>query len=327
VATPRLINEADNQGLICAFQLAPVVTGVAELSRAKSPNPVWLHFNLADSRASRWIEENPEIPPAARELLVDSDPRIHSQILPDGLLAVLGDLHHDFNADPEGFGTLRVYVSERQMISARRHPLKTVDVLRRELRTGTTISSPIALFEILIDRLADTFGDVVGELGDQVDDAEDKILGGQLHDHGSKLGSMRRLLARLRRHITANRTALVPLPARLPQFCGDEQRQGLRHAIERLEAVAQDLELVQERARLLQEEIAGRLGEATNRNLFVLSVITAALLPITLITGIFGMNVGGLPLAEHPHGFAWILVMMVLILVGSLLLLRRGRIV
>ena len=48
-----------------------------------------------------------------------------------------------------------------------------------------------------------------------------------------------------------------------------------------------------ERSRLLQEELRSRLGEATNRNLYLLSVVTTALLPITLITGVFGMNVGG----------------------------------
>ena len=49
-----------------------------------------------------------------------------------------------------------------------------------------------------------------------------------------------------------------------------------------MDAIAQDIELCQERTRLLQEEIAGRLGEATNRNLFFLSIVTATLLPVTL---------------------------------------------
>jgi zinc transporter len=57
-----------------------------------------------------------------------------------------------------------------------------------------------------------------------------------------------------------------------------EHRRALREAIARLDAVGQDLELIQGRARLLEEEIGRRLSEATNRNLFVLSVVTTALL-------------------------------------------------
>jgi zinc transporter len=72
--------------------------------------------------------------------------------------------------------------------------------------------------------------------------------------------------------------------------------------------------------------IAGRLGEATNRNLFFLSIMTATLLPVTLITGIFGMNVGGLPWLNDPGGFAWVTGIMISAVIAVLLLLRRRRI-
>ena len=93
--------------------------------------------------------------------------------------------------------------------------------------------------------------------------------------------------------------------------------------IERLDAVGQDMELSTERARLLQEEIASRLGEATNKNLHLLSIVTTALLPITLITGIFGMNVGGLPFLESKNGFTWVMFGMFITVVVTLTLLRR----
>jgi zinc transporter len=80
---------------------------------------------------------------------------------------------------------------------------------------------------------------------------------------------------------------------------------------------------VQERARLLQEEIAARMGEATSRNLFVLSIATTTLLPITLITGIFGMNLRGLPMADHPHGFHVVMVGIAVTVLVALWLLRR----
>ena len=64
---------------------------------------------------------------------------------------------------------------------------------------------------------------------------------------------------------------------------------------------------LQERIKLLQEEIAGRVAEANNRSLFVLTVVTVLALPINIIAGLLGMNVGGIPLADHKHGF-WIVV-------------------
>jgi zinc transporter len=62
---------------------------------------------------------------------------------------------------------------------------------------------------------------------------------------------------------------------------------------------------------LLQEEIAGRVAEANNRSLFVLTIVTVLALPINIIAGLLGMNVGGIPLAEHAYGF-WIVVGIIL---------------
>lgn len=77
--------------------------------------------------------------------------------------------------------------------------------------------------------------------------------------------------------------------------------------------------------RLLQEEIAARIGEATNRNIYFLSIVTALLLPISFITGIFGMNVGGLPFLDSPGGFAWTLLLMGATLMATIILLRWRR--
>ncbi len=106
---------------------------------------------------------------------------------------------------------------------------------------------------------------------------------------------------------------------------GEADAADLRRAIERLERIGLDLESVQERARLLQEEITSRTGEATNHNLYIVSLLTAIFLPITLITGIFRMNVGGLRWVEEDGGFLWVLVIMILTAATSLLLLHWRR--
>ena len=64
-----------------------------------------------------------------------------------------------------------------------------------------------------------------------------------------------------------------------------------------------DILALQERIKLLQEEMAAQIGEQTNRSVFTLTVVTVLALPINIIAGLLGMNVGGIPLADHPHGF------------------------
>ena len=116
------------------------------------------------------------------------------------------------------------------------------------------------------------------------------------------------------------------LTGRVPEFCDEDCPRRWGQLVERFAQIAQELELVQERTRLLQEEIASNLNEATNRNLFVISVATTIMLPVSLVTGIWGMNVGGIPWVGDPQGFTRICVMMVAIVSAVLLLLRRSRI-
>src|SRR5262249_35492500 len=99
----------------------------------------------------------------------------------------------------------------------------------------------------------------------------------------------------------------------------------LRDGIERLSAVADDLIGLQERSKLLEEELAARLAEETNRNVYILSMITAVFLPMTLLTGVFGMNVAGLPWTQSPSGFAWTMGLMVTVLLVTMGVLRWMR--
>jgi zinc transporter len=99
----------------------------------------------------------------------------------------------------------------------------------------------------------------------------------------------------------------------------------LREATEEFGEVVNELDAIQERAKLLQEELAARNSEETNRNLFILSIVTTILLPITLITGIFGMNVAGLPGLEDPFAFWWVMLGMAVVALIALLLLHWKR--
>jgi zinc transporter len=316
------------QGLICAFSLGPplAIDAAALADDAPAVPPRWLHFNLADTRARRWFERQAEVPSDAREIFVEPKSRVQAQVVRGTLVMVLADLHQDLHGGTEQVGTLAIYVDRRMIVTGRRHPLHSADRLRRKLPHGMTTASTAELLEELLELLMDSFSELVGRLSDDVDDAEDQILTGQLHSQGARLGRMRRLLARLRRHARSNRSALSAVLARLPSWFEEDRRQHLQEVAERMEAVAQDIELVQERTRLLQEEIEGRVNEATNRNLFFLSVITATMLPVNIITGIFGMNVGGLPWLQDARGFHWVTGIMVVAVVAVLLVLRRRRI-
>ncbi len=323
----------DHRGLLCGFLLqSQTLVRALEWNEINEVfgapgNSVWLHFNLVDSRSRNWIANCDRIPQVARDLLLATDPHIQLEILEDGFMGVLGDLYYEFDADPDRLGLLRIYVDRHCAISVRERPLKAVDLLRRNLlERNETIESPMDLMVHLVSSLNEMFDRIVDDLKEVVEDLEDQILKDNFSVDRGKFSRVRRLLARLRRHFSANSQVLsARLIPHLPSWCTELEASELQRNLDRLRAIVQDLELVQERARLVQEELASKLQETVNRNLYVLSIVTTIFLPITLITGIFGMNVGGIPWAQDPLGLLWCTILMGSTLSIALTILKRQQ--
>jgi zinc transporter len=314
----------DRQGLVWSYALGDAEP-LDDLHEACAcAGPVWLHFNLTDARARSYLSERAGLSAAVLAVLLDPRPRVRITLLEDGVAGVVEDLYHDFNGDAEDFGELRFYVGECRIITIRRHPLRAVDLLRRRLESRASVPTVADWLVQFVEALAASFGAAVTELVAQVDALEDDIVDGKSQASRATLANLRRLLVRFRRHVNADRHALVTLRGR--ELAEPGAPSALRLALEHLDGVAQDLDLVHERVRLLQEEVAGILAEATNRNLYVLSVVTTVLLPTTVITGLWGMNVSGLPFEHGDHGFAWVTLTVLGSVVFSLVLLRGTRV-
>jgi len=103
------------------------------------------------------------------------------------------------------------------------------------------------------------------------------------------------------------------------------QRSVFRELAERVTRFVEDLDAVRERALVTQEEIASRLAEQMNARMYVLSLVAGVFLPLGLLTGLLGINVGGMPGEHSPLAF-WI-VCLILVATGAGLVwgLRRLR--
>jgi zinc transporter len=143
-----------------------------------------------------------------------------------------------------------------------------------------------------------------------VDSIEDTFLSGRLETKRAELGTLRRDLVRLQRLLAPEPAALFRLLNRPPVWMQEQDILELRQSTEEFSVAIRDMAGLQERIKLLQEEIAAHIGELTSRSVFVLTAVTVLALPINMIAGLFGMNVGGVPLAQHGQGF-WIVVALV----------------
>jgi zinc transporter len=262
---------------------------------------IWLHLNLSNSQVQRWLKNTPFIPDRAVEMIEEGVTRSRLERiekLDDCLLMVMNDFHQEFGEtdDTHSLGTLWAILTPRLMISLRNNPLRTTDILRSNLRSGLlNPCSAIELFHELIDLRAEYLRTLLIELSDTMDDQEELLLKAkELPEHES-LGRTRIDCSRLRRQFSPELIALNRLQKRVPYWFTEEDKFRLNDDLELLSHLLQEISSLYDRAKILQDEQAAHVAEFNARNLQVLSVMTVIFLPMTLITGIMGMNMEDLP--------------------------------
>jgi len=328
VATHAALSLTED-ALICGFQIPesgpnrPVSTSEMGAALAEEGAVTWLHFRLANARAEHFLHASALVPESLRERILERDRRSVVEATEGGLVVVSGDLSFDHAADPGETAEMWAYATPRYLVTARTHAMHSADALRIALRDGLRVASGLELLAVLLERRSAALRRIEDEMGEEVDEIEDEILRGDIKEQRTRLGRVRRRCARVRRHFVPDRVALQRCVARPPAWLGDEDAQRMRSIAEDTGFLIDDANELYERAKLLQEELASRLAEKTSDRLYVLSILSAVLLPMTLVTGIFGMNIAGLPLTKGEGSFWW--SMLLILAAGGLTLwtLRR----
>jgi zinc transporter len=326
---------SDRNGMICGYafrpgeQAAPITSDEAanQLATAGADGTFfWLHFSLANSSTERWLRHFGGMPNAFYSGLRAPSSATRVEQDGDALVAVINDVLFDFHHERSDVSTTTLAVRAGVMISARLKPLRSIDRLRESVKAGLTCASPVGLLARLLQNQADVLVDIVRRSGDQVDKIEDSVLVNRIAGHRSELSGLRRMLVRLERLLAPEPAALFRLLSRPPAWISEADVTALRQAAEEFTAVVADCTALVERAKLIQEELAAMATEQTNRSLFVLTFVTVLLLPFNVVGGLFGMNVGGIPYGESPHGF-WVIVLFICALTATagVLVWRRFR--
>lgn len=335
IRAPDPIYGSDAHGLIWGYHFTPghparpiTLDMAVEVLTAPQPDPVgdflWLHFSLSNAACEPWLRRHLRLPAAFYETLHSDIGSTRLEYDADSLVALIHDVLFDVTFDASAVATASLCLDLRVLVSARLRPLRSVDALRSAVRAGQHFRSPIDLLAHLLRDQATVLVDIRRKATIRVDHIEDRLLAQRISVNRSELGSLRRMLVRLQRLLAPEPAAFFRLLSRPPEWIPEHDLQDLQQAAEEFSTAVSDTMALVERVRLLQEEVAAHATEQTNRTLFVLTVVTVLALPINLAAGLFGMNVGGIPLADHPQGFLGI-VATLLTLTAILAYVALGR--
>ena len=287
--------------------------------------PLWVHLDYSHPDAVRWLEQESHLAPELAAALTAEETRPRSVSSHGGLLVILRGVNLNQGANPEDMVAVRMWVEEHRIITTRQRRARAVQAVRDALVAG---DGPLTASEFLVAiaaGLTERIGAVLSELDDRVDALEDEVLTGESYELRAKIGSLRRESIALRRYLAPQRDAVARLQNERVPWLGEITRAHLREIADRTTRYVEDLDSARDRAAVTQDELNHRLSERMNKTMYVLSIVAGIFLPLGLLTGLLGINVGGIPGTENAYAFLIVCVLLVVVAILQAALFRRMR--
>jgi zinc transporter len=243
----------------------------------------------------------------------------------DGMLLILRGVNLNPGMDPEDMISIRFWIDANRIITLRHRRVMAIDDLRQAVEAGSGPVSPGGFLEDLSDRLVLRMGTVIADVDDSVDALEDEVLTEQSYDLRQKIAGIRRTAISMRRYLAPQRDVMARLYNEKVDWLDETTRMRLREIADRTTRYVEDLDAIRDRATVTQEELNNRLAEQMNKTMYVLSIVAGIFLPLGLLTGLLGINVGGIPGTENPLAFTLICILLVVIAGGLVWLFRRMK--
>ncbi|MCK6187683.1 MULTISPECIES: zinc transporter ZntB [unclassified Pseudomonas] len=288
---------------------------------------LWLHWDRSHPQTQTWLRKASGLSEFACDLLLEENTRPRLLPLPEAeLLLFLRGVNLNPGAEPEDMVSVRIFAAASRVISLRLRPLRATDELLVQLADGKGPRTASELILYMAQYLTNKVQDLVTDLSEIVDTEEEKLDTDERYtpEHGSIL-QIRRRAAGLKRFLAPQRDIFAQLTRiKLAWFCDDDADywNELNNSLTRY---LEELELTRERVGLVLEAEDRRLSVRMNRTMYRFGIITGIFLPMSFLTGLLGINVGGIPFSQSPYGFMLACLLMVSVALGQWWLFRRLR--
>ena len=294
-----------------------------ELQHELPNEPLWLNLDRASRGMGQWLQHVAGVPDAAVRALLDEDTRPRLDYYGDGVMLILRGVNASDTTDAPEMVSLRLWITANRIITLRKRSLVSVRSVLQRYEEGRGPSQISELLVTLVENLNEPMDTVTDAFEASFDHREHVSVEQQVKVAMNRVVMLRTSLVSLRRYIHPQQVALAKLLAAPPSWLGERDAALLRNAVDDVARQVEDLAALTERATLLHDHLSQQLAERLNRNMYLLSMVSVVFLPLTMITGLLGVNLAGIPGVDHPWAFTILCSALTLLILFELWLFRR----
>ena len=286
---------------------------------------LWVHFDYSSQMAKDWIRNKSGIDSVAMDALLTEETRPRTTILGDSLLIALRGVNLNPNSKPEDMVSIRLYISPNLIISTRKRDLLSISEIVESLKKGV---GPKSSSEFLVDltyRVTQRMEDIINQIEDRTDLLEENLIDNVNTKFRNEILAIRRETIILRRYLFPQKEALNKLYNDKITWINEYEKIEIRETNDQVIRYIEELDTIKDKVALIQEDLANKLSEQMNKKMFVLSIISVIFLPLSFLTGLLGINVGGIPGANNDNAFYIFVGILVLIVSTQLIIFKKNR--
>ena len=297
------------KGIIHAYTInesgaGEVLSGVGISKAIKDKRLAWVHLDANDPEARQWLQkEITYLDHIIVDALLEEETRPRILEFEKGAMMILRGVNLNEKARPEDMVSIRLWVDASRIISVQRRKLKAVEDIRLHLENGDGPKNSGDFIAMLTAHLLERMEPVFSDIDEQLDDVEEMILETPDTAERKLINAIRKQAIIFRRYVAPQRDVIAHLRTSDLPWLDVTHKRRLQENLDRIIRYVEDLDTIRERAQIVKDELSNALADKMNRNMYMLTIVAAIFLPLGFLTGLLGINVGGIPGVDNPHAF------------------------
>ncbi len=221
---------------------------------------------------------------------------------------------------------LKVFLGKNYIVTVHLKSIKNIATMKKSLlESDSGKINPDLVLHMLTDNIVDTYFPVLEKIEDDIENVEDSLFKGVEEKNLNKIFEIKTSLLAIRKAIIPQEKIYQQLIMKESDIIGSETRLYFRDVHDHIQKIINNINNYQENIKGDLDMFMSLISYKTNKVIKVLTVISTILMPLTFITGLYGMNFRYMPELEWRYGYFAILGFMLLVSMTMIFFLKKKK--
>jgi magnesium transporter len=245
----------------------------------------------------------------------------------DYVFLVVHGVRYDAAHDEFRTHELNVFLGTTFLVTFHTYHSRSIDAVKDNVRRHSHLMARGMDFVLhqIVDRVIDNYFPKLEIIESKIDELETELVTDARPELLTRIFELRRTVAHLKRVATQEREVLIQISRGDFPFISEKAQVYFKDIYDHLFRIVEGADNQRETLSVMVQVYVSMVSNQLNNTMRVLTVIATMMLPLTVITGIYGMNFEFMPELNWRFGYPLVLLLMLILSVGMILYFRRRK--